>query len=83
MRRNCIYNYITKNKPQKDIVVYEYGNCTEYLIHHAGHSCYHTYCKNTMEEISDNNLLKLIWCNSNILCDYITDIIALQVNFGR
>lgn len=84
MKRNCVYKYITKNQPKKDIVVYEYNNPQEYLIHEKTKSCYYTYDKNTSAEINDNNLLDVIWCNSNILAVYDTgEILQIQVNFNK
>lgn len=83
MKRNCVYNYITKNQPKKDIVVYQYKNPVEYIIRSKGGGCYETFNNYTKEDVNDNNLLDLIWCKSNILCDYDQDVIFLQVNFGR
>lgn len=72
MRRNCVYKYLAKNKVLKDIVVYEYKNPYEYLLQHTGKSCYKTYSlyHETTEEIKDNNVLNMIWLNSNILAEY-------------
>lgn len=82
MKKNCVYKYITREQPQKDILIYEYGNTQEYIIHHDGDSCYSTYTKDGTR-IKDINLLKLIWQNTIILCEYIDgDIIQLQVNFN-
>lgn len=84
MKRNCIYKWITKNQPKKDLIIYEYNNPQEYLIHHIGNSCYSTYDKNTSEQIKNNILLDVIWINSNILAIYEQDgNIYLQVNFNK
>lgn len=86
MRRNCLYKYLQKNRPHKDIVIYQYKNPQEYLIQHIGNSCYKTYSlfRETTEEIKDNNLLSMIWLNSNILAEYEQDgVLYLQVNFNK
>ena len=84
MRRNCLYKYIEQNHPQRDVVVYEYGNPDEYLIHNAGMGCYTTHNKNTGEQVKNNNLLDIIWVNSNILMEYNQDgCIFLQVNYNK
>ena len=83
MKKNCIYKYITKNHPEKDIVVYEYGNSQQYLIHHMGNSCYETY--DMVEKRPASNLERdVIWCMTNILCEYDQDgCIFLQVKWGK
>jgi hypothetical protein len=84
MRRNCIYKYIVKNQPQKDLIVYQYGDKQEYLIHHKGHSCYDTYDLNDMNRHVSNIERDTIWVNSNILAIYEQDNnIYLQVNWNH
>lgn len=82
MRRNCVYKYIVKNQPKKDLVIYQYGNKTEYLIHHEGKSCYSTHELNG-GKVKDSATLDKIWTDSNILSIYEDSIIHIQVNWNK
>ena len=82
MRRNCVYKWIVNNQPKKDLIIYQYGDSQEYIVHHMGNSCYSTH-KINGEKVKDNNLLDMIWTKSNILAIYEEDNIYIQVNWNK
>ena len=76
MKKNNLYNYITKNQKKIycDVILYEYENEEKkYIISRAdslgGWNTYKTENGKT-EQVKDNEELQRVWINTKILCEY-------------
>ncbi len=84
MRKDCIYKYIRKEQPQKDIVIYQYGDKVEYIIPYIRKNWYKTYDLNNIDRKINADEFRKVWFDSNILWIYEqSNCIFLQVNWNR
>lgn len=81
---NNIAKFLLRCKSrQKDILVYEYENENEFIVHYDFHlNEWRVYDLHTSTKIDDQNVLDKLLFATEILCEYQHDnLIVLQVHF--
>ena len=79
-----VVEWINKNRPDKDLIVYEYGKDKSYLISKDSRGAYIPYTMDGKNRITEPQEVQKVFIKNSVLCDYYQGgAIFLQVLFNQ